>query len=125
MKQSDLRLIQAEINNALSEIASKYNMVSMRVGAIGFGGSSHQVTHFHAKIEAIVEEIKQAADLSILGLPTDAIGKTIRYQGREFTITGVNPKKPKFGVQATTAQGKTYNLVTESVIRILQGNTYK
>lgn len=125
MKQSDLRIVRDEINKALTEIASKYNMVSMQVGAIGFGGSSHQVTHFRAKIEAVVEEIKQAADLTVLGLPTDAIGKTIRYQGRDFTITGVNRKKPKFGVQATNSDGKTYNLVTESVIRILNGNTYK
>lgn len=57
----------------------------------------------------------------LYGLPKDALGRVIRLShGKEFRITGLNPKATRFIVVAEeVSSGKEYKLPLESVQRAL------
>jgi hypothetical protein len=124
MNEQKLKSVVAEINEALAAIAKKHGMVKLKsTGNVSVEGSFKEITGFKMRIEAIVDSSKIANELTLLGLPDNSMGREINYDGKRFKITGANLSKPKFGVSAIDmASGKTYNLVTASVIKILNAN---
>jgi hypothetical protein len=119
-----VKMIVAEANDALAAIAKKHGLVKFKsVGSIRVEGDRNQITGFAIKLEAIVDDDKMARELTLLGLPEGSIGREIDYDRKRFRITGANLSKPKFGVAAIDiASGKTYNLVTAAVIKILSAS---
>lgn len=45
-----------------------------------------------------------------LGFDSDPVGRTFRFRGSEWTLTGYNTRSPKYPFRATGADGETYKL---------------
>lgn len=121
-----LRTIDAEIQAALNVVAAKFGIT------ISLRGGSFSPTVCNTKIEiksashgvAGADPIKDSRNkmtAMMLDLPEDIVGKTfeqIRPGGGKdtFTITGLDSKKPKYPVIATSSRdNKSYKFTAGSV----------
>lgn len=121
MNNNELKSLIREVNEALAIIAKKHGLASLKVaGTVKMEGSLSDITAFHFKTEAVVTEAKFASDLNLLGFPEGTLGREVTIGDKTYKITGVNLKKPKFGVQVIdVATGKAYGFDTNQMLRIL------
>ncbi len=114
----DLRVLTNEINQALKVIGDKYGLVlNTKTGTYQPDGSE-----FSVKLVVKNTSVQKNYDLecAIFGLPKTVIGSSLSLKGKDFVITGLNTRKPKFAVEVKCVNdGKNYGLTLDTVKRIL------
>ena len=103
-----LRMMRAEINDALAAVATKHGVT------IDLGNISYSSSQFTTKLTVQTGDGSDAAvskwNLNAwrFNLAEDQIGDTFMSNGTEFTITGMNPRRKKFPISAVNARGTGY-----------------
>lgn len=100
--RSNLEQIRREINNALAAITAKHGL-DISLGSISFNAAS-----FTTKLTCRTrntDAANQANTYSLrsLGLPANAIGRTIVHKGIAYNITGINKRKRRCPVETRRA----------------------
>lgn len=117
--------LREEIDQALSELASKHG-INIKTGSATFSDSN--VT-FKLELATLAQNgtvmTKEAEALklyaTIIGLPSDALGKQFMSQGKMFELIGYKPKATKYPLIAKCLlTGQKYKFTTDSVKRNLQ-----
>ena len=105
--KQDLNLLTNEINQALKVIGDKYGLVlNTKSGTYQQDGSE-----FSVKLVVKNTTVQKNYDweCAILGLPKTVIGSSLSVQGKDFVITGLNTRKPKFPIEVKCVNdGKSY-----------------
>lgn len=103
------RTVQEELLLAAQAIATKHGMTAK------IGSSTYDEATYTPKIAFTFPElVKEKTDMVVkryaplLGLPEDVIGKSYISKGRTFTVTGLNPSKPKNSVLLERDDGKPF-----------------
>lgn len=114
-----LRSLRPELEQALADVCAKHGFTAK----IGSGSFSD----FECKFQLILEldgasEAKSTTAQSDFALystmyglePTD-FGKTFEVNGSRYTITGINPNRPKFPVSGSRSDGKQFKFPAMTV----------
>jgi hypothetical protein len=116
--KQDLRLLTNEINQALKLIGDKYGLnLNTKSGRYELDGSE-----FSVKLVVKNTTVQKNYDMEcvILGLPKTIIGSSLSLQGKDFVITGLNTRKPKFPVEVKCLNDqKNYGLTVSAVKKVL------
>ena len=101
--------ISEELLLAANEIAAKHGLT------VKLAGGSYDEAVSTVKVEFTFpnlakEKTERSAKLyaPMLGLPEDIIGRSYINRGRTYTVTGLNPNKPKNAVELKDDRGKEY-----------------
>jgi hypothetical protein len=114
ISRQTLRVIEHDILSALTEVEAKHNV------KIKFtGGSFDRAGRFaNMKLEIVAVgtdgnvESKEAATYKQLcgayNLQPEWLGKTFKFRGHTYTVTGLNPRSHKYPVLVQRADGKLF-----------------
>lgn len=107
------------IEAALKPLADELGIVITRKGG------SFTAASFTMKIEAATVSADGAVRsresemfthyAAVYGVKSDALGKTFRGRGKEFTVCGLNPRAHAMPVIATDAEGRRYKFPVASL----------
>lgn len=109
--------IQAECELALQKVAEKYG-----VTISGHGGTISE-NEFIMKLKVEQANVKKQyseTTFSILGLPTDIIGRTFVSNGLTHTITEISKRAPKYPIITQASNGKSYKFTVDSIKKSLK-----
>lgn len=121
-KQS-MGLFRADFNKALADLEMKYG-VKISLGTIkgdkfGFSG---KVTVSNVDDNAATEEDEFKRNLTPAlrrrGITANWYGRTVRIEGSEYTVCGLNPHNTKYPCLIKDAEGKVY----KTTISMAYGN---
>ena len=121
--RQNLEQIRRDIDAALKQVMAKHN-IDMSIANISFNAAT-----FTTKLTARVKNTQvanQANSFSLrrLGLPENAIGRTIIYKGTGYEIVGINMKKRKYPITTkNVATGGNMNFTAASVAMLLGAGT--
>lgn len=104
MDRSTIRLMQQEMSVFAKTLAAKYGMTVEKESG-SYSSSTCKLTVGFTETSA---EDQFTIGARIVGIPADSLGKTFKAHGDVFTITGVNPNRPKFPITAKSSKGKAY-----------------
>lgn len=111
-------IMRTDIEAALKEIAKKFELKSLQLGAGGYSRDGK----FHFRVEGVTDTPEATASAvhitELLGLPNDIVGKEIILQSRNFVVERIDERKPKNPVIIKDSQGRNYKV---SVATALQG----
>lgn len=123
--KQNLKLIRADLDKSLKEVAEKWGLTSLKAGNISFSPAEF-TTKIKATLPPTVESAKQDEKkvkslLSIFGLP-DSFGKTISLQGKRFIISGINTRSRKSPIEIKDINGKGFRISVETAERALKAD---
>ena len=109
--KSNLNQVRTDINSALKEVENKYG-IKLDIGNISYNGSL-----FTTKLKAFatggddtnVGKIEWDRNCYKFGSKKGDFGRTIKFMGETFTVSGIKPRSSKYPVLADKG-GKTYKL---------------
>ena len=114
-----LNAIRASLNEAIKAVEDEHG-VQFKLGKM-----SYSTDNFTMKTECLLKkedgtvETKEAKAWTLLAehyeLPSDGLGKSFMSQGKKFTITGLNTKAPKYPVQASCSDGRSYKFPVDRI----------
>ena len=113
-----LRLLSAEIEQALAPIATKYGI------SLTYKGASYSATNATLKIEAATigtsgDQSKEREDFKLYagmyGLKATDLDAKIIYAGKPYQITGMNPRRTKYPIMARRFDGVSMCLTASGV----------
>lgn len=121
--KQNLPLIRADIDGALAALEAKWG-VSFKMGNITFGEKQ-----FSGKLIAAIDtdgtvtdprEVKWADDYKrysgLYKMPIALLGKTVIYNGRDFTLLGYNTRGKNYPIMAREkSSGKMFKLPRSAV----------
>lgn len=103
---------------ALNDMAAKFGL------AVSRGSGSYSESSYTMKVVfSIVRDGKVVSPSveawntyhDLYNLPKNALGKSILFQGRPYTIEGLSPRKSKYPVNVKRNDGKEFRLTVSSV----------
>lgn len=117
--------LRNEINQALALIGAQHGVV------ISLGSAKFTPSNATFKLEVATKtqdgdvQTKEATAFKMLAKAYDLepsdLGRTFVSNGRHFTITGLNPKRPKYPICATCKEdGRSYKF-PEKNVKLLMG----
>lgn len=110
--QGTRRAISHELDLAIKKIGEKYGFeAKIKGGTYGDSTYSPKVEFF--SLEGKKEESQSVAGL--FGLPSDIVGKVFKHKTITYTVTGINPKRPKNCVELMGDNGKSYKATAEGL----------
>jgi hypothetical protein len=116
--RTTLRLINADIEQALKTVAEKYG-VHMSLGGTSFTPDNY-TTKLNVSIkrdgEVVTPEAKTFEKYAAYYKIDKKLGDTFTHRGNKFTITGLKTSSPKYPVLAKDAKGRTFKFTTDTVI---------
>lgn len=115
--KSNVKQIASEIEDAVQEIAKKYN-INMKSAGGSFSGIDCTLK-LKLRIMGEVAEKKYANDAKLLGLPADIIGKTFNLRASTYTIKRVDLNKIKYPVIAENQNGKSFKFGVEDIKQLM------
>lgn len=110
--KANLKSLSAEIEAAVAAIAAKHGL--RLAGGIGGRYSDMEftikgtlkVTDAATVADAARQDWNRYAGLD--GFSPEDFGKTFKFSGSTYTISGYNPRSPKRPIKATGTDGKVY-----------------
>ena len=109
MDRATVKAIGEEMAAAAAIIAAKYGMTITR------GGGKFDAAEFTPKVTFVLPAAKAAKAeqtaviyAPMLGLSADVVGKTFKHKTKTFTVTGLNPSRPKNAVELSDENGKAF-----------------
>jgi hypothetical protein len=123
--RQEIALLSSEIQSALDGIKRKYGLADLSVGSITF-----TVFSFTAKITATVPEHQLFTETFALeeskyfaaqnGLPEDILHKKFVTNGKNHTISRIEPRNPKYPIITQCAEdGRSYKFSVQILKEIL------
>ena len=101
--------ISEELLLAANEIAAKHGLtVKLAGGTYDEATTTIKVEFCFPDLAKEKNERQSKLYAPMLGLPEDVTGRTYINRGRTFTVTGLNPNKPKNAVELKDDRGKEY-----------------
>ncbi len=122
--KQNLRELRDGLDAALKQLGEKFG-VSLKLGTGRFSPTN---CTFKLEAAVIAEDgqvvTKESQDFTrlakVYGLSPEDLGRTFKTGGKSFTIVGLNSKRPKYPINAKSADGKTYKFSSTGVILALQ-----
>jgi hypothetical protein len=108
--------IAAEAQIALNAVAEKYEL-TVKVGG---GSYDPEAGTFKPRVEFVSEDagaVKFLRYASLFGLEPTDFGKRITLKNRTFSITGINPRRPKFPIDIEEVSTGKVMKATESSVK--------
>lgn len=94
-----LRAIRPEIEAALATIGTKHGL-EISIGRFGYSSDEFS-GRLTAKTKSSVKKVLNNSPIKI--------GDRYKVKNTIFTVTGINPNKPKFSIATKTQTGKIYS----------------
>jgi hypothetical protein len=113
-----VKSVRKHLEVALESVGKNLGM-SIKVGSASFSSSN---ICFKIEVAAVengqvmsreAEAWKQQARL--FGLDPDGLGKQFTYGGRQYTITGLSPRRSRFPIMAEREDGKQFKFPIEVI----------
>jgi len=111
------RAIGHELELAIKKIAENYGFEARLKGGTYSDVSFIPKVEFYS-LEAKKEEGSSLAGL--FGLPSNIIGKSYTSKSITYTVTGINPKRPKNCIELMGDNGKSYKCSAENIKMMLK-----
>jgi len=116
---TELRMLRLEIEASLKEMCAKHG-ISPKIGSMRFDAHTCKVTlelklDGASEVESEYEKKSFEIFASSFGLQATDFGKTFRQGNAVFTITGINPNRPKFPVSGVRSDGKSFKFPAYAV----------
>jgi hypothetical protein len=112
MDRAKANAISADVEQAIAHLGMRHG-IEIKVGRGSFTGTSYTLKIESADISASGEvqskehvAFKRYADR--YGLQASDLGRSFEYDGRHYTIIGLNTRAPKRPIQTKTRSGKVY-----------------
>lgn len=120
LTRSNLRMIKAEINEALEAVGEKYGL-DIKVGGGNFTAANAKLNCMIAtKGEGGAVNTREAEDFKRMafryGLKPEDFGRTFTEGGKVYKIVGCKPKSYQYPILCEQG-GKTYKLPADRVVR--------
>lgn len=116
--------LRSELSEALAKIGEKHG-IAVRLGNCKFT-EDNATFKLEVATRANTGEVmsKDAVAFKshavLFGVKPEDLGRTFAFNGRNFTLTGLNPRRPKFPFSATCKEdGKSYKLPKAGVVSAL------
>lgn len=124
LTKQKIQKLRVEMNAALAAVAKKHK-ISITCGSARFSTENATMKLDIAVIDHDTGEVitrertlfMQSCTRYCLK-PSD-FGKTIDYDGREFTISGLAPRSRKYPILVKSAAGETYKISSTTALRLL------
>lgn len=123
--RTEAKAIGAEVASALTAIAEKFGLTYNAKG----GTFDRAGTFLRVSGEFSTGDAKRNAFNSVIRFLTDEnnqpyfceddFGRSFTSRGRTYTITGANPRAPKFAIEADRDDGKHFKLPAKTVRALL------
>jgi hypothetical protein len=121
INRQTLRVIEHDILSALTEVEAKHNVKIKFTG--GTFDRAGRFANMKLEIAAVgtdgnVESKEAATYKQLCGsyqLQPEWLGKTYKFRGHTYTVTGLNPRSYKFPVLVERADGKLFKHPTHIV----------
>lgn len=116
-----LQTIQQAAQKALEAVAEQYGLTITPAPGRYSNGATGQITFSLALPTAdgqaqTAEEIAFKRHATLWGLTPEDLGETFAMSGKQYRITGANPKKPKYAILGIrVSDGKSFGFPYEGV----------
>lgn len=102
-----LRALQPKLEQALNDALAEFGLTAK------FGGGSFDNSTYKPKVEIIAAGAnpeKEDFELyaSLYNLKPEDYGKEFNSNGATYTLTGLNPRRPKYPISARRQDGKRF-----------------
>lgn len=121
--KESVKALRVDINALLERFNVKHAKAHLKLGNASFDAKTVSF-----KLEAVVkskdgsvqsiEEINFLKHAELYGLAKTDLGRTFMYQGREFRISGLNPRARKRPIFAMLGDS-LYNFACEDIVKLL------
>jgi hypothetical protein len=96
--KANLNQVRADINAALLAVTAKHG-IDIAIGSISYNAASFTTKMTVRTRNTDLANKTMSFDLRRLGLPENAIGRTIVFKGIAYTITGLNKRKKRYPIE--------------------------
>ena len=118
--KQNLPTLAEEINAALTQIATKHGLQSLKIGSVTYDATSckMQITGAVDPASSPEAQLKNKSYSEMLGYSMNIIGLKFTSKGRQFEVTSINLNRPKFPIEAKDlADGKPYKFAAERPLK--------
>lgn len=129
--QQTCPVLRADINEALKSVCQKHGL-SVQMGAIRFTDMSCNAKltfNIRADESSLDGKLDEAFNRSAFGiqaprfnLKPEDFGRDFFVQGKKYTLSSINPRRPKFPITAKRADGRLFKFPAHVVMEALKNS---
>lgn len=114
-----LAAFRAELVTALDEVGREHG-IQIELGTLRYSELECKGTLNMSVIDGGTVEPKMVRDFKRyaknFGIPEEALGSTITFRGKDYTVAGLKPNSPKYPVLVRAKNGKLYKLQVAALV---------